>query len=607
MPVVDCCAKSVEGAYSPVELERLRASLEESVYGRMSDFSALYVSVCDLRNFCREYPDRARPQTTQALKAVLESPRHSRQTQSLFLYKEAADTLSFIASAALDDEAGSATAQMATLALEEVAWTIPGRARRAATEALGLLPTHIPAPAISLHSPSAIPSVRWAEILCLEGIPAQEPPVAIGRSLVVPIPGCGEVLAVKSACADDDPEELHNEALWMEFLGSMGRSLARGLRFDVPRPIKVGEGYLFKLDGRPLDGSRGSHFHPEGYSIGFVIHRDYFTYINEPGGNGHKGICRKEIAPGSSGNNGDTEEVAVMCGRGSEDEAPSNPEGFREALFRNAWLLGRLMASGIVHTAPIPLFHNRVQRHRRQDRGLYEWPRGGRLDRWLFSCRYPNIGLTGVRDFEHFACLRHRGLELYHQAGTHLLSLILVAGSYFRNRDSSRVGLDSRGRPHDVRDLFEKPLLMDLLEGLFLHYYAGFAGGEFTGPRPCDLEGLASRMIEEMGVDRHMAEILRAVDQAEMSEEEFRLFFRQRGFSEEETAKLSKGVEDITINTGPHLGGFNERISLPEMIDFVAAASALCIAGRYHRERFGAPHNRISHPASCPVINDPAS
>lgn len=88
-------------------------------------------------------------------------------------------------------------------------------------------------------------------------------------------------------------------------------------------------------------------------------------------------------------------------------------------------------------------------------------------------------------------------------------------------------------------------------------------------------------MIEEMGVDRHMVEVLRAVDQRQMSDGQFREFLVERGYSEHQAAGFSKGEKDIEILTGPHLGGFNDRISLPELIEFVALASALCMAGKY--------------------------
>jgi hypothetical protein len=39
------------------------------------------------------------------------------------------------------------------------------------------------------------------------------------------------------------------------------------------------------------------------------------------------------------------------------------------------------------------------------------------------------------------------------------------------------------------------------------------------------------------------------------------------------------------VHTGPHLGAFNNRISLPELTELVAAGAALCIAGRFWRTR----------------------
>jgi len=66
-----------------------------------------------------------------------------------------------------------------------------------------------------------------------------------------------------------------------------------------------------------------------------------------------------------------------------------------------------------------------------------------------------------------------------------------------------------------------------------------------------------------------------------MTDREFKEFLLDRGYSEKNIAKLKKGGEDISILTGPHLGGFNDRISLPELIKFLETASAYCIAGRY--------------------------
>jgi len=78
-----------------------------------------------------------------------------------------------------------------------------------------------------------------------------------------------------------------------------------------------------------------------------------------------------------------------------------------------------------------------------------------------------------------------------------------------------------------------------------------------------------------------MEEIFRATDQQEMTDDEFNEFLLERGFTWDAINGLSKGLEDIAIMTGPHLGGFNQRISLPELIHFTGTAASYCISDRY--------------------------
>jgi hypothetical protein len=163
------------------------------------------------------------------------------------------------------------------------------------------------------------------------------------------------------------------------------------------------------------------------------------------------------------------------------------------------------------------------------------------------------------------------------------LSLLLICGSYFRNKDTKKVGLDKDGRPYDTRELFDGNFLKEIVRRIFKDYYKGFTGENFDNDMPIDLDRLSLRMIEEMGVDNHMNEVLRIVDQQEMSEDKFSEFLLKRGFSPEEVRIFQKGTADIVINSGPHLGRFNDRISLPELIDAVESMSALCISGRYFR------------------------
>ena len=527
------------------DFERERTTLENALNTKGLDFTATYLAVGDLRELIRTHTEIISSETILALEGVLKNSEFSRQTQSFFLYREAADALTSI----IVHTIAEPVADQAISVLKNLLGTTVGDPQRAVAGALGSLPISIHGPKVSEETIEDIPCVKWQEILEEKGITKCNTPAVIGRSLVVSIDKENRLLVVKFACAGDSYRSIYREAVWMEHLSSEGYSFA--VRFNIPVAIKIDGSYVFRLENMPVRMPDGIDLHPEGYAICFIAHKDYFVYPNE-----HR-----------------TERRLTM-------------EGFREVMFRNAWLLGKLTFLGIVHSAPIPLFHNRFQRERREDHGLYEWPRGGRLDRWLDSCCYPNFGITGIRDFEHLIAFNGLSRNLYRHIGAQIFSLLLVAGSYFRNKDRGRVGLDRQGNPMDARDLFDKQFLKELVEGIFLSYYHGFVGTEFAGKVPFDLGKLTSRMIDEMGVDRHMEEVLRVVDQKQMSDEEFRKFLGERGYSEDETKGFKKGVEDITIYTGPHLGGFNERISLPELIESVGTMAALCIGGRYWQENF---------------------
>ena len=69
----------------------------------------------------------------------------------------------------------------------------------------------------------------------------------------------------------------------------------------------------------------------------------------------------------------------------------------------------------------------------------------------------------------------------------------------------------------DARQLFDKSFLKELIQSIFHKYYNGFVGSNFNGDASFDFDELAKRMIEEMGVDHHMEEILRTADQTEMT------------------------------------------------------------------------------------------
>lgn len=520
-----------------VNKERIR--LEKLLYTHNLDFSANYMAILNLHALLQDYPHMIRPASVSALKRVLEDRAHIAQKQAHFLYRAAAEALICVVVHAPDD----GLRDLSMLTLSQIVDTASGHQQRAAAQALGSLPLTLQGPLICYQGPAEIPDVKWEDLLGENGISVARSPVMIGRCLVLEIDENNRLLVLKTVHDEISVQFLNREALWMDTLRSTGLSFP--VRFDIPTPIKCKESYVFRLVNFPVRHFKNRGMNSTSYAIGFVAHRDYFVYPNQ--------FAKNRFAH----------------------------QHFKEILFRNAWLLGKLTAMGMVHSAPIPLFHNRIQRGRRTDGGIYEWDRGGRLDRWLHSCQYPNFGLTGIRDFEHFITISKPGVELYRHIGTHILSLLLVAGSYFRNKEKDRYGLNLNGAPIDRRGLFDKPFFKELIQGVFFQYYSGFVGKNFQQKLSFDFETFTMRMIEEMGVDRHMVEILRTIDQRAMTDQAFRLFLNDNGFTEREIDRIEKGREDITIHSGPHLGGFNERISLPELIAFLSMTSAFCVAGKY--------------------------
>ncbi|MFH2099173.1 MAG: SidJ-related pseudokinase, partial [Pseudomonadota bacterium] len=359
------------------------------------------------------------------------------------------------------------------------------------------------------------------------------------RSVVVPAENGRRLLWGKFARAGEDPAGLVAEAGWMEFLRENRDAFSSG--FLVPRPLCPGRSRILQVTGLSVPGLDPGGLHPKRLAVAFFAHPGYFTYPNEEG----------RLLPA---------------------------ERFVRVMGKNARILGRMAGAGVIHTAAIPLFHNRVQQHRRADRGLYHWPRAGRLDQWLASCRHPNLGITGPRDFEHLEAYSGNRRELYIHAGNQILAMALVAGSWFRNQAPDRRGPGPDGQPADTRDLFDPGLLARMLEAILDGWCRGFSGAP-APDLPVDCDRVARAMIEQMGVDRDMAEVLRVHDQQRLSNVEFTEFLASRGH----TGPATRGEADITLITGPHLGGFNQRISVPELIEFTATATGISMAQRFLR------------------------
>jgi len=523
-------------------------SMERRLSAGPLDFSELFVRVGQLKSLLDGGSTPATGRTVAVLAGLLDSEQHTDQTQAYHLFGSIAGTLATIGCSRHDP----CVSRQAMQVLVPAATGSRGERQRALAEIVGTLPVNIKGPDLR-PAASAMPPPRRSLKRLLAPLGAGTPAGTYqGRSLVMPLADVDEVAVIKITRRGENPAGLEREARWLDYLRASAQLFA--VPFIIPRPIQMKNGYLFRplnlpvLNGRPQDIDPTS-----ATAIAFTVHRDYFVYPNE-----HRPKPRLSY------------------------------KRFRQVLQRAAVLFGELAAGGIVHTAPIPLFHNRVQRQRRDDSGLYEWDRAGRLDRWLQSSRFPNFGPTGIRDFEHLTSLGSKaGRQLYRHIGNQLLSLILVAGSYFRHKAPESVGLDKDGAPLDVRHLFDRAQFSELVRTVFNAYHTGFSNSETVVDIQAEIEALVPALIEQMGVDRHMREILRREDQQRMTTAEFETYLSQYPVPAGAAAEFEKGQADIEIHSGPHLGEFNGPISVPELTAFLRSASAAIVAGRFLGQHFG--------------------
>ena len=503
-----------------------------------ADFQAKFISVANLKNWAYSSPESVSDESFQVVVDVLDTALCRRERQCFFLYREAA----FFFVALFIQDAPQSDKAYATL--KRLLQNSTGPVHRAIAESLGSLDIPFPSPKVVFPELTPIPCIGFSEFVERENLDIAEIRFH-GRSGVFPVRSQDDVLVMKFSRDGTDLLELAGETVWMDHLKSDTYHFP--VRFDIPEPVFVHGKAVFEMRGLPECALPPSVRDREKiFAIAFRAHREYFSYPNEP-----------------------DENEALLSGN------------LPALMHRNAFLLGRLMSYGLVHTAPIPLFHNRIQQGRRDDQGLYDWPQAGRLDRWLESCSYPNIGCTGTRDFEHFETVASSRRTPYWHIGTHILSLLLVVGSCFRNRQKDLSGSDREGGPVDARGLFDPALLQAMVRGAFEGYFHGFVGKEYDDEYPFNLERLTARMVEEMGVDTHMEEILRSHDQERMSDDLFAECLRGHGLSKKEILAHQRGKEDIVLFTGPHLGGFNEGISLMELIEATASISAVCIVGKF--------------------------
>ncbi len=353
---------------------------------------------------------------------------------------------------------------------------------------------------LRLSSPdkSPIPArsdTRSIESISLEslGIDADEI-VRRGRTLVA---SCSRrCLAIKLGQGGGDGGRLLVEATIQEHL-NLHRE-AFGLRSLLPKPLAPdGDSYLFRLRDLPPATKAELNLASDPYAICYTADEGYFRYLNDPS------LSAEETARG-----------LALCARD----------------------LAFLIREGLIHDALVPLFHNRETTGTRPDRGAYRWwsmiP--GRLDRWRDSCRYPNLRVSGIADFEHISFRPQISItELRHRMGDHLLSMSLVLGSYFRNRG-----------------WFDPEAMSAALRAVFGTYYRALASGRSPLDECVDWDRLATRMIEEMEGDKYMVALVRGA---------------------------GPGGGDLEVKSGPHLGHFSGFFPIPELIKAIHLAALFAV------------------------------
>ncbi|MEA2060577.1 MAG: SidJ-related pseudokinase [Thermodesulfobacteriota bacterium] len=514
-----------------------KTDTETRLINRKLDFTASYLSVKTIRADIEKAPESATELTIDALASILTSTRFDSEKQALFLYREACKAMVSLVRLNRNPLSHQIIPTLQTMLVKS-----SKNRHRAIAETLGTLPLNSPSFPCEPEPETCFTLTSFetlAKKLKIRNIRRMK---WFGRSLA------GETLenrtgVIKFVKQKASPFALTLETGWMDFLSAAFQD--KEVEFDIPVPLRSDTSSLFKLKEMPEKLGLNPTHQGDIFVIAFTADKNYFKYPNEKA----SALSKKEL-------------VKIMN--------------------LNAWLLGRCTSLGVVHTSPIPLFHNRVQQNRRHDLGVYRWEQGGRLDRWLESSRYPNFAASGLRDFEHFELLKtHK--KRGHYLGSHILSLVLVAGSYFRNLSPELRGKNQIGQPVNATALFDKALFTQIIDTTVKAYFKGFTGGH-TGQLPEISSAFMDALIEKMGIDDHMEEVLRINDQNNMDQETFENFLMERGFNRETIAVLKKGKKEITINTGPHLGGFNQKISVPQLTDFLFTCSALCISEKYTRE-----------------------
>ena len=500
-------------------------------------FTAQYLTVRFCAQKLAEQPDLATAEDIETCNQILSDTTHRKQTCAHFLYQEAAMALSRF----IRHTRPSKLRTRAWHILDTFTSRAVGSTGLATAQALGSLPLSIDPPAGPSFCHEPVQSLNVSALVRKAGFRSPRCTRA-GRNLLLTDQAVADrVLVLKLAQSHDQAAGLAHEAWWMEYLAHHP-DLLPGQHIPSPldRPCRV----LFDLDCIP-DITPLSLASKTPMCLPYIAHAEYFSYALSPD-------------PGCN--------LSGMQ--------------FQRVLAQAALGLGRLSRHGLIHKAPIPLFHNRVQSGRRDDQGLYIWTRGGRLDRWFDSCLYPNFGLSGLRDFEHLEPWSKYPRHLFRDLGAQIMSLILAAGCWFRLQDPQLMGLTAHGDPVDARHLFDRYTFIRHVQIVVTEFSTGFLGAALDVDK-LGCEKVVEPLIEALGVDRHMTEVFRMQDQLGYDFSSFQALVQRKALNAAHAQHCRPGENDITLVTGPHLGEFNSRISVPELITFTASVAGLCIARAY--------------------------
>ncbi|OPY51738.1 MAG: HEAT repeat protein [Methanosaeta sp. PtaU1.Bin112] len=303
-------------------------------------------------------------------------------------------------------------------------------------------------------------------------------PERMGRTILAPVKN--GFLALKLSLHPGEEIALSTES---KLQGSL---LNLPLQSLLPHPLQG----TFRVKGLP-EHLRMDQEPRDPIAIGYIAGDRYFTYLND-------------------------RQLSI--------------EQLHEGLLRCAIDLAELSGCGLIHTSLIALFHKRRDRPC-EDTG-YCWQKkvAGRIERWMDSCRYPNLRLSGIADLEHIEVFREISPEkLQYHIGGQLLSMSLILASYFRNRGHC-----------------DCDALKSILRDCFVEYLRTLSISPPELDEVIDWDRLAAAMAEEMELDRCAA-----------------------------------GSEP-----GQHLGRVHGPFPVPELIRTIHITSAFCVlqiqAGREH-------------------------